>query len=79
MDFFVEYRTSVNYIFGEKAEKILKWFYFVPPLISVTMPIEAIWTMADMATGFLVIPNMIALVSLSGIFIKLFKDFFEQR
>jgi Na+/alanine symporter len=35
--------------------------------------------MADMATGFLVIPNMIALILLSPVFIKLFKDFREKN
>lgn len=79
LGFFIEYKTSINYIFGEKAEKILQWFYFIPPLISVIMPIEAIWTMADMATGFLVVPNMIAIVALSETFIKLFKEFLKKE
>ena len=46
--FFVEYRTSVGYLFGEKSVKILQWFFFLPPIIAVTMPIEAIWSLADM-------------------------------
>jgi Na+/alanine symporter len=35
--------------------------------------------MADMATGFLVIPNVIALALLSPVFVKLFRDFKEKN
>lgn len=78
LGFFVEYKTTINYLFGERVEKYLQWFYFIPPIIAVTMPIEAVWTMVDMATGFLVIPNMLALIGLSGTFIELFNDFLEK-
>jgi AGCS family alanine or glycine:cation symporter len=75
LGFFVEFRTAVVYIFGEKLFKYLRFVYFIPPIIGAVMEIEAIWTMADMATGFLVIPNVIALALLSPVFVKLFKDF----
>lgn len=65
LGFFVEYRTSTEYLFGEKAIKYLQWFFFVPPIVAVTMPIEAIWSLADMAVGFIVVPNMIAILMLS--------------
>jgi AGCS family alanine or glycine:cation symporter len=79
LGWFVEFKTVMVYIFGEKSFKILRFIYFVPPVIGAMMEIEAIWTMADMATGFLVIPNMIALALLSPIFIKLLKDFKEKH
>lgn len=75
LGFFVEYRTSVEYLFGERSVKLLQWFFFIPPILAVTMPIEAIWSLADMAVGFIVIPNMIAILLLSGKFIKLFKEY----
>ncbi|MDR1932097.1 MAG: sodium:alanine symporter family protein [Spirochaetales bacterium] len=79
LGWFVEFRTAVVYIFGEKSFTVLKWFYFVPPVIGAMMEIETIWTMADMATGFLVIPNVIALALLSPVFVKLFRDFKEKN
>lgn len=78
LGFFVEYRTSVEYLFGEKNVKVLQWFFFIPPIIAVTMPIEAIWSLADMAVGFIVIPNMIAILLLSGTFVKLFKEYTDK-
>ena len=75
LGFFVEYRTSVEYLFGEKSVKLLQWFFFLPPILAVTMPIEAIWSLADMAVGFIVIPNMIAILLLSKTFVKLFREY----
>ena len=75
LGFFVEYRTSTEYLFGEKALKFLQWFFFVPPVLAVTMPIEAIWSLADMAVGFIVIPNMIAILLLSKKFFGLFREY----
>lgn len=75
LGFFVEYRTCIETIFGEKAVKYLQWFFFVPPMLAVTMQVEEVWTMADMAIGFIVIPNMIAIVMLSNKFIAYFKEY----
>ena len=49
LGFFVEFRSCLNYIFGEKLSRYLKWFYFIPPLVSVTLDVEVIWDLADMA------------------------------
>ncbi|GMO53598.1 MAG: amino acid carrier protein [Termitinemataceae bacterium] len=78
LGWFVEFRTAIVYIFGVASFKFLRWLYFVPPIIGCMMEIESVWLMADMATGFLVIPNMIALAFLSPVFIKLYKDFREK-
>ena len=65
LGFYIEYKTSITYLFGEKSLKILKWLYYVPIIFATLMPIEAIWSMADMAVGFIVIPNIIALICLN--------------
>jgi AGCS family alanine or glycine:cation symporter len=75
LGWFVEFRTAALYIFGEKIFKYLKFIYFVPPIIGAMMEIESIWLMADLATGFLVVPNMLALALLSPIFVKLLKEY----
>lgn len=75
---FIKYRTSINYLFGDKLEKVIKWFYFIPPLIAVNMEIPVIWLMADAAVGFLVIPNIIALFLLRREFIAEYCKFREK-
>ncbi|EEM9079519.1 sodium:alanine symporter family protein [Salmonella enterica] len=72
---YIKFRTSINYIFGDKLERIIKWLYFLPPLIAVNMEIPVIWLMADIAVGFLVIPNVIALFLLRKEFISEFNLF----
>ena len=78
LGFFVEFRTCIEFIFGEKAVKVLQWLFFVLPILSVTLEVEQVWDLADMAVGFIVVPNMIALVLLSPQFFKTFRGYLEK-
>lgn len=60
--FFTEFKTSMIYLFGEKRFKYLKWIYYVPIVFAVLLPIDAIWSLADISVGFIIIPNLISLV-----------------
>ena len=73
--FFYEFSTCMRYIFGDKSFKFLKWIYIFPIVFAVFLPIEAIWSMADMTVGFIVIPNIIALFILSKKFKELFRKY----
>ena len=72
--FYYEYTTCIRYLFKEKVAKYLKWFYLVPLLIAVFLPIEFIWTMADMSVGFIIIPNIVSLIILAPKFKKIFNE-----
>ena len=72
--FFVEFRTCVEYIFGRRALKWLKYIFFLLPVLAVTLEVEQVWDLADMAVGFIVIPNMIALAALSPRFFEIFRS-----
>ena len=74
LGFYIEYKTSITYIFGENKLKILKWFYYIPIIFATLMPIEEIWSIADMAVGFIVIPNIIALICLRKNFKAIFNE-----
>ena len=78
LGFFVEFRTSLEYIFGAKVAKYARWLFFLPPIFSVTMEIEAVWSLADMAVGLVFVPNMIALILLSPKFIAMFKSYIAK-
>ncbi|MBE6041285.1 MAG: sodium:alanine symporter family protein [Clostridiales bacterium] len=75
LGFFVEFRTSLEYVFGEKAVKYLKWLFFIPPVISCTLPVSQIWDLADMVVGFIFIPNMIAILLLSPQVLEMLKEY----
>lgn len=78
LGFFVEFRTCVEFIFGEKAVKVLQWLFFILPILSVTLEVEQVWDLADMAVGFIVVPNMIALLLLSPKFIEIFRGYLKK-
>ena len=72
--YYVEFRTCVEYLFGKRSLKWLKYLYFILPLLAVTLKVEQVWDIADIAVGFIVVPNLIALVALSPKFFKLFRS-----
>lgn len=78
LGFFVEFRTCCEYLFGEKSVKYMQWLFFIIPILSVTLEVEQVWDLADMAVGFIVIPNMIALLLMNGKFVEILKDFKKQ-
>lgn len=77
--FFVEFRTCVEYLFGRKALRWIKYLFFILPILAVTLEVEQVWDIADIAVGFIVIPNMIALAALSPQFFKLFRQYLSRK
>ena len=77
LGYFVEYKTSITYLFGDKYFNILRWIYYVPVVFAVMVPIDAIWSIADISVGFIMIPNLIALVLLGKDFKKIVQEFKE--
>lgn len=78
LGFFVEFRTSLEYVFHEKVTRYLKWIFFLPPFISAWLEVSVIWDMADMVVGFIFIPNMIAILALSPQVISMLKEYVAQ-
>ena len=42
------------------------------------MELSLVWNIADTLNGFMAIPNLVALLGLSGVVIKLTKEHFEK-
>lgn len=75
LGFFVEFRTSLEYIFNEKKAGCLKWIFFIPPVISCVLPVSFVWDLTDMVVGFIFIPNMIAVLLLSPQVLIMLKEY----
>lgn len=75
LSFFIEFNTCLKYLFVAKKSTLIHWLYFAPPFISVLMPSEIVWTLADAAVGFIVIPNIVALIMLHKNFLNLWEDY----
>ena len=60
------------------AIKIFRWLYIVCVFIGPYMTVSAVWTIADIFNGLMAIPNLIALLALSGIIVAETKVYFDK-
>jgi AGCS family alanine or glycine:cation symporter len=69
----------LEYITGgkTKAIRIFRWFYILAVFVGPYMTVSAVWTIADIFNGLMAIPNMIAILTLSGVVVKETRDFFR--
>jgi AGCS family alanine or glycine:cation symporter len=70
----LEYLTNKNM----KVVKVYRWLYIAAVFIGPYMTVAAVWTIADIFNGLMAIPNMIALLALSGVVAKDTRDFFKR-
>ena len=59
---------------------IVKWLYFIPGIIFAGITnVDQLWKLANISVALSAIPNLIALLFLSGVFIKLMRDYFSEQ
>jgi AGCS family alanine or glycine:cation symporter len=68
-----------EYLFGPKVNMIYRilWIPFI--VLGAVGGLEQLWDLADTMNGLMAIPNLIGLVGLSGVVIKLTKEFFSNK
>lgn len=78
-DYYAE--RCVEYLTGKKGKAVTtyKWFYIAAVLIGPFLTVEAVWTIADIFNGLMAIPNLIALVALSGVVARETREYFEKE
>ena len=69
-------QINVKYLFGQKAVKVYSLVVIAFIVVGSTLKVELVWELADFFNGLMVIPNLIALLLLSGTVAKLVKDYF---
>ena len=69
---------SVNYLFGEKAIKPYRYLYALFVFFGSIFGLELVWHFVDMVITFMTIPNLIALLLLSGVLMKETKKYFDE-
>ncbi len=59
----------LEYLIGSRPGvlKAYQWFYILCVFIGPFMTVSAVWTIADIFNGLMAIPNLIAIVALSGV------------
>lgn len=67
--------TNIKYLFGKKAVKIYAILVMVFVFVGSLLKVDLVWSLADMFNGMMVIPNLIALIALSGVVAQILKDY----
>lgn len=64
---------------GSKAAVIAyRWLYILAVLIGPYMTVEAVWNIADIFNGLMALPNLIAIIALSGVVARETKQYFAS-
>ena len=67
----------IEFLFGSRANKPFMIVYSLVAIVGATMNLGLMWNIAETFNGLMVIPNLIAVFLLSGVVVKLGKEYFE--
>lgn len=70
----LEYLSNRN----KTVVKVYRWIYVLAVFIGPYLTVAAVWTIADIFNGLMAIPNVIALIALSGVVAKETRDYFKE-
>lgn len=70
----------LEYLTGGKmgVVKVYRWLYILAVLIGPFLTVSAVWTIADIFNGLMAIPNLIALLALSGVIVAETRSYFKR-
>ncbi len=76
----INYESAFFYIFphgkNSKAMKLaIRVLWLIPGFLALGKTPDVIWTVVDIVSGFWCIPNAIALLALSGVFMAIYSDY----
>ena len=67
-----------EYIFGTKALTGYQILFVAVVVVGATLKLDLVWNIADTLNGFMAIPNLVALLGLSGVVVGLTKEHFKK-
>nr|WP_042455366.1 sodium:alanine symporter family protein [Simiduia agarivorans] len=67
-----------QFLLGEKFVWPYRILFIIAVPFGATMDLKFVWLLADTLNGMMAIPNLIAVLALSGVVIKLAKDYFND-
>lgn len=78
-DYYAE--RSLEYLSGGKMKivKLYRWLYIAAVFVGPYMTAKAVWTIADIFNGLMAIPNIIALLALSGVVARETRAYFAKK
>ncbi len=68
-----------EFLLGHKAGYLYQVAFVLFVVVGATLNLELVWDIADTLNGFMAIPNLIALLALSGVVVKLTREHFAGQ
>lgn len=66
----------IEFLFGTKVNKPFMFVYSLVAIVGATLDLGLLWSIAETFNGLMAIPNLIAVFLLSGVVVKLVKEYF---
>lgn len=66
----------IEFLFGSRVNKPFMLVYALIAIVGATMDLGLMWSIAETFNGLMAIPNLIAVFLLSGVVVKLVKEYF---
>lgn len=66
----------IEFLFGSRVNKPFMLVYALVAIVGATMDLGMMWSIAETFNGLMAIPNLIAVFLLSGVVVKLVKEYF---
>lgn len=68
----------IEFVFGTKIVKPFYVVYALVAIVGATIDLGLVWGIADTCNGLMSIPNLVALFLLSGVMVKLVREYFTS-
>ena len=69
----------VEFLLGTRANRPFMIVYALVAIVGATMELGLMWNIAETFNGLMVIPNLIAVFLLSGVVVRLVKEYFDRE
>lgn len=69
----------IEFLFGTRVSKPFMLVYSLVAIVGATMELGLMWSIAETFNGLMAIPNLIAVFLLSGVVVKMVKEYFETE
>ena len=69
----------VEFLLGTRANRPFMILYALVAIVGATMELGLMWNIAETFNGLMVIPNLIAVFLLSGVVVRVVKEYFDRE
>jgi AGCS family alanine or glycine:cation symporter len=70
---------SVQYLFGNRWVMPYRYIYCVVLFLGAILELTTVWHFGEIALGFMTIPNLIAIIALSGVTRRVSDDYYSKK